>query len=135
MSAPDAPAPGPLQDLVEAALALRRAGRPVRFDLDADGWAVRVHVGPTPPAAQEAGLSSRVLSPLGLSVVRILLAHGRPLKGAAIGARSGEVSGRQASGKLKTLLADMVERRVLLHGPRGYEIDPEFRPHAQALTQ
>lgn len=76
------------------------------------------------------GVMGLLLGPLERKVVRCLL-EGPALRGGAIGRAVGESSGKQASARLRLVLAGLRDRGVLTHGPKGYQVSAEFLPHAR----
>ncbi len=85
--------------------------------------------------ADTVSVDRYVLSPVCRAVVPDLL-DGSHRKGSAIGAHIGEVTADgHASQKLRVMLANMVERGILRHGPGGYYLAEEFRPLAERLVR
>lgn len=84
-------------------------------------------------AAEPFPLARHLFGDLPRRAVVYLLGNGRA-KGATIGRHVGEITkGGQATPKLRVLLADLVERNVLAHGPGGYSISPDFKLLATEL--
>jgi hypothetical protein len=81
----------------------------------------------------EPGLFDFVLSHTGRRIVALLLKG--PARGAVIGKALGEMSrnGKQASSRLRGILANLEARHILTNGPSGYAITDRFLPYARRL--
>ncbi len=67
------------------------------------------------------------LSPLERQVLQLVALAGRPIKGSAIGARTGNADDRrQANTRLRGVLANLCERGILESGDDGYRLADEF---------
>lgn len=79
-------------------------------------------------------LAAFMFCPLGRKVVS-LLSDQKPLKGASIGRKVGEVNrAGQASSTLRNLLSSLVDRGILEHTSSGYSISWRFAPLTRFFT-